>query len=256
MVAYWFGRFHGGHDESLLHGAEPEAIGQTKVSELESIGSGGGIDDSEPMDLAQLNRGLSEKIRELESELNELSEVHKRVVVKHDVLTRQRRGYLQLGFSSQSSRLPIITEETYEYLQLEPDQESRLREVNAAIIEDLISWELSKVGDIQTVGNSLSVVLPAMTREEADQRLHYREMIREIVDDADYDMIDHSMTRALNDVFGERIITVEFDENSAMKSYKIESISYDAEGNVNGSDRSIGGASPLERYQHIFGKVP
>lgn len=252
--AYLVGRFHGDGDESLFHRAGEEAYEQTKIGETELIVQGGGAEGSRLLDLSESNQALSETIIELETELTELREVHKRVAVKHDVLTRPRRGFLQLGFSSQSSRLPRITEETYEYLQLEPEKESRLRELNAAIIEDLISWELSKVSNIQTEGNSVSIEIPAMTREEADQRLHYRETIRGIVDEVDFDMIDRSMTNALDDVLRDRVITIELDEETAMKFYTIESLSYDEEGNVVGTGRSSGGGDQLERYQHIFGE--
>ncbi len=252
--AYLVGRFQGGRDESLFRRTGEEAHEATKIGKTELIIQGEGAEDSRLLDLSESSRGLPQRIRELESELNELNEAHKRVVVKHDVLTRQRRGFLQLGFDRSSSRLPLITEDTYEYLQLEPEKESRLREVNAAIIEDLISWELSKVSNIQTEGNSVSIVIPAMTREEADQRLHYRETIRGIVDEVDFDMIDRSMTNALDDVFRDRVITVELDEETAIKSYTIESFYYDAEGNVTGSGRSSGGGNQLERYRHVFGE--
>ena len=68
----------------------------------------------------------------------------------------------QIGFSRNSNELPRISEDTYEYLQLEPEKEERLRAVSEAIVQDLIAWELASVSDIEHDGNSVSIRIPAI----------------------------------------------------------------------------------------------
>jgi hypothetical protein len=170
------------------------------------------------------------------------------------MVMQQGGGIIRLGFDRNSSSLPVITEQTYNFLQLEPEVENRVRELNKSLVEDLVSWELANLQDTKNEGGSVSVELPALTKEDLDLHSRYIERLRDIVDESKFEMLDNSMGDALRRVSNARKVTVEIGNKNGTKNYTLRTEFYDAEGKRMGTTSNSGNSLRIERYEHIFGK--
>ena len=255
-LAYVIGRSHGLSGKHSY--SNPDVRNESLISDREEFEASERLDSDrvEDLDIVVTNRELTGEVAELEVELSRLRKEHERTLVQREILTQPRSHFRKIGFNRNSGDLPRISEETYEFLQLEPDKEERLRAVSEAIVEDLVAWELASVSDIEHDGNSVSVRIPAMTREEADQRLHYRETIRELVHEDDFELLGRTMDEAFSEVFQDRRVTVSIEEKDKRKFYKIERKLYDESGQHRGSLSMSGGTALSERYRHLFGENP
>jgi len=198
-------------------------------------------------------RELYDRLADLQRELDLQRKSSARVQSRYDMLMESRRGPREFGFSSRSNGLLKISEETYEFLQLEPEKEKRLREISDAIWDELIAWEQLNVRNIRQKDNSISVDLPAMTDKERERRNQYRDTMKEMLGEADFKFIDESMTNVFRNNYFDRSIRIEESQRGDRTVYLIETSHFDENGGSRGSGRSSSSQFP-ERYRHLFGE--